>query len=77
MTGTLHKHIRESVLKTALLHQLKNGQKAPERTARNLRELLQKFNPASSELFTYDELLIMIKSYSRDDCLNLIIQKLA
>lgn len=77
MSGTLHKHIRESVLKTALFHQLKNGQKAPERTARNLRELLLKFSPASSELFTYEELLIMIKNCSRDDCLNLIIQKLA
>ena len=40
MSGTLHQHIRESVLKTALLHQLKNGQKAPERTARNLIEML-------------------------------------
>ncbi|MBE5991733.1 MAG: hypothetical protein E7247_04970 [Paenibacillaceae bacterium] len=77
MSGTLHNHIRESVLKTALFHQLKNGQKAPERTARNLRELLQKFSPASSELFTYEELLIMIKNCSRDDCLNKIIQKLA
>ncbi len=77
MSGTLHNHIRESVLKTALLHLLKNGQKAPERTARNLCELLQKFSPATSDLFTYDELLIMIKSCSRDDCLNLIIQKLA
>jgi len=77
MSGTLHQHIRESVLKTALLHQLRNGQKAPERTARNLIEMLLKFSPISKELFTFNELLFMIKSCSREECLNLIMQKLS
>ena len=77
MSMTIHKHIRESVLKTALLHQLKNGQKAPERTARNLIELLMKYNPAASELYTYDDLLSMIKRSSTEECLEFIMQKLS
>ncbi|MBE7721130.1 hypothetical protein [Lacrimispora indolis] len=77
MSAIIHKHIRESVLKTALLHQLRNGQKSPERTARNLEELLQKFNPISAELFSYSDLVSLIKSCSWEECLDIIMHKLS
>lgn len=77
MTVTIHKHIRESVLKTALLHQLRNGQKSPERAARNIEELLLKFSPCSMELFHYTDLLALIKSCSREECLDIIMRKLS
>lgn len=77
MSVTLHNHIRESVLKTALLHQLKNGQKSPERAARNMEELLLRFQPGSMEQFHYTDLLSMIKSCTLEECLNLIMKKLS
>ncbi|HBD00872.1 MULTISPECIES: hypothetical protein [Clostridia] len=77
MSATIHKHIRESVLKTALLHQLRNGQKSPERTARNLEELLEKFNPLSAELFSYSDLVVLIKSCTMEECLDIIMHKLS
>lgn len=77
MSTAIHKHIRESVLKTALLHQLRNGQKSPERTARNLEELLQKFSPISAELFSYSDLVALIKSCSWEECLDIIMHKLS
>ncbi len=77
MSAIIHKHIRESVLKTALFHQLKNGKKSPERTARNLEELLQKFNPISTELFSYSDLISLIKDCSWEECLDIIMNKLS
>ncbi|MDR0923389.1 MAG: hypothetical protein LBT06_14000 [Hungatella sp.] len=77
MSTTIHQHIRESVLKTALFHQLKNGQKSPERTARNLEELLDKFSPISAELFSYSDLVALIKNCSREECLDIIMHKLS
>ncbi len=77
MSVAIHKHIRESVLKTALLHQLKNGRKSPERTARNMEELLLKFNPGSDGLFHYTDLLALIKNSSPEECLDIIIRKLS
>ncbi len=77
MSTTIHKHIRESVLKTALLHQLRNGQKSPERTARNLEELLEKFSPITAELFSYSDLVALIKSCTREECLDIIMRKLS
>lgn len=73
---SIHNHIRETVLKTALLHQLKNGQNSPERAARNVKELLQKFNPASPQLISYGDLLLLIKTCSKEECLDMIMQKL-
>ena len=77
MSTTIHKHIRESVLKTALLHQLRNGQTSPERTARNLEELLEKFSPIAAELFSYSDLVALIKSCTREECLDIIMHKLS
>lgn len=77
MSAIIHKHIRESVLKTALVHQLKNGQKSLERTARNLEELLQRFSPKSGELFSYSDLVALIKSCSLEECLDIIMHKLS
>lgn len=74
MSVAIHKHIRESLLKTALIHQLKNGQKSPERTARNILELLLKFTPV--ELFNYNDLLSLIKNSSREECLDIIMRKI-
>lgn len=77
MSAIIHKHIRESVLKTALLHQLRNGQKSPERTARNLEELMQKFNPMTAELVSYSDLVSLIKNCSLEECLDIIMHKLS
>lgn len=77
MSVTVHKHIRESVLKTALFHQLRNGRKSPERTARNIEELLQKFSPGSMELFHDAELPVLIKSCTTEECLDIIMKKLS
>lgn len=77
MSLTIHQHIRKSVLKTALMRMLKNGQKSPERTARNVLELLVKFNPASADLFDYSSLSSLIKTTSREECLDIILKKLS
>jgi hypothetical protein len=74
MSAIIHKRIRESVLKTALIHQLRNGKKSPERTTRNILELLLKFSP--NKLFHYDELLTLIKKSSPEECLEVIMQKI-
>lgn len=77
MSLTIHQHIRESVLKTALMRLLKNGQKSPERTARNIIELLVKFNPASADLFEYSSLSSLIKTTAWEECLDMILKKLS
>lgn len=77
MSAAIRKHIRESVLKTALLHQLKNGQRSPERTARNMEELLIKYSPAAAGLIHYTDLLALVKSSSPDECLDKIMRKLS
>lgn len=77
MSISLQEHIRESVLKTALFHMLKNGHKSPERTARNIEELLLKFNHGSGEIFHASELLTLIKSQSPEECLNTIMNRLS
>jgi hypothetical protein len=77
MSEIIRKRIRESALKTALLHQLRNGRKSPERTARNLKELLEKFSPISADLFSYSDLVLLIKSCSWEECLDIIMHKLS
>lgn len=77
MSLTLHQHIRESVLKTALMRLLKNGRKSPERTARNILELLVKFNPAAADLFDYSGLSSLIKTTAWEECLDVILKKLS
>ncbi len=76
MSITLRNHIRKSVLRTALLHQLKNGVNSPERAARNIEELLQ-FHSCSMGKFQYTDLLAMIKSCTLEECLNIIMKKLS
>ena len=49
MYATMQEHLRESVFKTALFHFLKNSKKSPERTARNIEELLNKFSTSPCE----------------------------
>ena len=78
MSVTMQEHLRESVFKTALFHLLKNSKKSPERTARNIEELLLKFNPASGEWqLDYGELLQLIQTSSREECINYIMSKIS
>ncbi len=77
MSTAIQQHLKESVLKTALYHLLRNREKSPERTARNMEELLHRFQPAAGNgLFTYENLLLLINNYSMEDCLNMIIDQL-
>lgn len=77
MAITMQEHLRESVLKTALLHLLRNSQKSPDRAARNIQELLLKFKPdAAAEYFNPEELLSLLKTCSREECLARIMDKL-
>lgn len=78
MSVTMQEHLRESVFKTALFHLLKNCKKSPERTARNIEELLLKFKPANTgDSFTYSELLNLIKNFSQEDCISYIMNKIS
>lgn len=77
MSLNMHQHIRESVLKTALVHLLKNGGKSPERTARNIQELLLKFNPDTETVLSYLNLLSLVKSKPWEECLEIILKKLS
>lgn len=75
---SLENHLRESMLKTALLHLLKNQKKSPDRAARNIQETLQRFNPrGQAAAYRYEELLEIIKSYSKEDCINWIMSHLS
>lgn len=68
---SLEKHIRETILKTALLHMLKNQSKSPERICRNIRELLSSIYPEAQEIRIEDDrLLHAIKALPIDQLIN-------
>lgn len=73
-------NLRLSMLKTALFHLLRNHKKSPERTARNIEELLQiyaQFHPdRKSNLPGHKELLDLLETHAREDCLDLLLHYL-
>lgn len=74
---SVESHLRESMLKTALNHLLRNQQKSPDRTARNIQEVLARFSQADKNmLLDYEELLQIIKSFSREDCVDWIMKQI-
>lgn len=74
---SVESHLRESMLKTALIHLLRNQQKSPDRTARNIQEVLERFSQAGKNpMFDYEELLQVIKSVSREDCVDWIMKRI-
>lgn len=78
MSASMQEHLKESVFKTALIHFLRNSKKSPERTARNIEELLVKFSPQETgRRLEYDELLQLIKTASLDDCIRFIMNRLS
>ena len=78
MSATMQEHLRESMFKTALFHFLKNSKKSPERTARNIEELLNKFHPSPCECrIKYDELLQLIRTSSMEECISYIMDKVS
>ena len=75
MYANMQEHLRESVFKTALFHFLRNSKKSP---ARNIEELLNKFNTSPCECrMKYDELLQLIKTSSMEDCISYIMDKIS
>ena len=75
---SLESHLRESMLKTALLHLLKNQKKSPDRAARNIQEMLLHFNPSGrAGAYQYDDLLNVITSCPKEDCINWIMNHLS
>ena len=78
MSASMQEHLKESVFKTALIHFLRNSKKSPERTARNIEELLVKFSPQETRKRPdYDELLRLIKTSSLEECISCIMNKLS
>lgn len=78
---SVENNLRLSMLKTALFHQLKNHKKSPERTARNIEEILQLFAKVDPDkqdgLPGHKELLDLLQTHSREDCLDLILHYFA
>lgn len=75
---SLESHLRESILRTALIHLLKNQKKSPARTARNIREMLLRFNPSGqADAYQYEDLLKAVNSCSKEDCMNWIMSHLS
>lgn len=75
---SLETHLRESMLKTALFHLLKNKKKSPDRAARNIQEMLLRFNPSGKAgAYQYDNLLRIITSCSKEDCISWIMNHLS
>ena len=75
---SLESHLRESVLRTALLHLMKNQNKSPERTARNIAELLSLMpNPPQKGCPQYEELLRAVQSYPGEEFLSWIMKRLS
>lgn len=74
---SVENNLRLSMLKTALLHLLKNCKKSPERTARNIEEMLQiyaQFHPNTvSDLPGHKELLELLQTHSREECIDIIL----
>ena len=74
---SVENHLRLAMLETALRHLLKNRKKSPERTARNMEELLQRFeqhHPAMQGMFPdYQELLSIILSSPDEECIGQIL----
>lgn len=75
---SLERHLRESMLRTTLLHLLKDQKRCPERTARNILEMLLRFNPSGqADSYQYENLLKAIGSRSKEDCVNWIMDHLS
>lgn len=77
---SVENNLRLSMLKTALFHLLRNYKKSPDRTARNIEELLQiymQFHPnVQANLPDHNALLVLLETYSREKCLELILHYL-
>lgn len=75
---SVESHLRESMLRTALLHLLKHQNHSPERTARNIQELLKRFEPGRSDSpCSYEELLDIIKHGTREECLDFVMKRIS
>lgn len=75
---SVENHLRESILRTALFHLLKNQKKSPDRAARNIQEVLIHYNPSGqASAYHYQELLEAVRSYPREECVNWIMSHLS
>lgn len=78
MSMSYEGRLRQSVLKTALAHQLKNMEKAPQRTVRNMREILEKFTgTVPGPAFTEEVLLKLVQEKPSQEVLDYILRNLA
>lgn len=77
---SVENNLRLSMLKTALFHLLRNHKKSPERTARNIEELLQiyaQFHPNPEAVLPgHRELLELLQTHSREECIDVILHRL-
>lgn len=74
---SLETHIRESVLKTALVHILKNQSKSPERICRNIRELLSSIYPEMKKIpFEDDRLLNAMKDMTLEELIHWLLAQI-
>ncbi|MBT9778663.1 hypothetical protein GPL15_19435 [Clostridium sp. MCC353] len=77
---SVENNLRLSMLKTALFHLLRNHKKSPERTARNIEEMLQiyvQFHPdPGTKLPGHNELLALLQTHSREECIDIILHRL-
>lgn len=70
---SVENHLKESILRTALFHLLKNQKKSPDRAARNILEVLLHYNPSGqAAAFQYEELRKVIASCPKEECVNWI-----
>ena len=75
---SVESHLRESMLRTALLHLLKHQNNSPERVARNIQELLKRFDAGRSDSpCSYEELLDIIRHSSREECLDWVMHRIS
>lgn len=75
---SVESHLRESMLKTALLHLLKHQKNSPDRTARNIQELLNRFpTDRFAASWSYEELLEIVKNGTRDECLDWVMRRIS
>lgn len=75
---SVESHLRASMLKTALLHLLKHHKSSPERTARNIQELLSRFNTdRSGSPLSYEDLLGIVKRSTPEECLDWVMNRIS
>lgn len=75
---SVESHLRESMLRTALLHLLKHQNNSPERVARNIQELIKRFDTGHSRpSCPYAELLDIIRHGTREECLDWVMHRIS